>query len=763
MRRLPTLRSASSQAPARWPRPAISLAVALAVMLVLAVMFVPTALADEPITLTILHTNDTHSNIQPCMATCNNGNLGGVARRATVIQQVRAEGGNVLLLDGGDYFQGTLFFNYWQGQEAAHFMEALGYDAAGIGNHEFDSGPATLARFIEAVDFPVTSANIDASAQISLTGLIEPYVVFDVAGQSVGVFGLTTEDTPVISSPGPDVIFTNHVAAAQATVAQLQSMGVNKIVVLSHLGYDVELALAGAVSGIDVIVGGHSHTQLGTAPTAVGPYPTVRNSPAAEPVLVISAWEWGKYLGRLNVTFDAMGVVQSYNGAPILMDASIADDPAIAADVATFYAPVEQLATTVIGTSEVALDGGNPASRVGETNLSNLICDAMLWKTQGAGAQICITNGGGIRASLAAGDVTIGNVLTVLPFGNTVATLGLTGANVIAALENGVSQYTTVAPPGRFAQVGGMRYSFDPTLPTGHRILSADIQNPDGSFSPIDPAAIYTVVTNDFMRRGGDGYTVFRDHAIDPYDTWAVMADSVMEYIELPEADGGLNGVITAAMYPRGGEGRITLRSRDVNRSRRFNVSEDTFIDGSRPALNFGGAQTMWVGFNDQMRPLVQVPFSVCDNVYTCIPSNSAVDVAYLYLYVYEGRGFSNWEQSVLGVSAHPVLSMWDEATATWTTPWTNLGGDVGPADSVTRLGSARLNTWLRLDVTDTVAAIVAGNAPNYGFAVASDPNNWPESVSPEGLLSARFGLATSEFFDASKAGYLRVFFRTYD
>ena len=199
-------------------------------------------------------------------------------------------------------------------------MNALGYQAAAIGNHEFDSGPPALADFIEAANFPVLGANIDASAQVSLTGLIEPYTIIDVAGQSIGIFGLTTEDTSNISSPGPDVIFSDHVAAAEATVATLQAMGVNKIVALTHLGYDVDQPLAAAVSGIDVIVGGHSHTPLGPMPLARGPYPTVVTSPAGEPVLIVTAWEWGKYLGRLDVTFNPTGVVQSYNGAPIRID-----------------------------------------------------------------------------------------------------------------------------------------------------------------------------------------------------------------------------------------------------------------------------------------------------------------------------------------------------------------------------------------------------------------------------------------------------------
>ena len=233
------------------------MAVLLALLMV-AALIVPVSAEQgaptEDYNLTILHTNDTHANIEPCTTTCLGADLGGVARRATAIHDVEAEGGNVLLVDAGDSFQGTLWFNYYQGLEEAHFMNLLGYDAAAIGNHEFDSGPPALANFITEADFPVLSANIDASAQVSLTGLIEPYTVIDVDGESIGVFGLTTEETSNISSPGPDVVFTDHTAAAEATVATLQGMGVNKIVALTHLGYDVDLPLAAAVSGIDVIV-----------------------------------------------------------------------------------------------------------------------------------------------------------------------------------------------------------------------------------------------------------------------------------------------------------------------------------------------------------------------------------------------------------------------------------------------------------------------------------------------------------------------------
>jgi 5'-nucleotidase/UDP-sugar diphosphatase len=493
--------------------------------------------------LTILHTNDTHAHLEPFQPF---GSVlqGGVARRYTAIQQVKAEGGNVLLVDAGDAFQGTLFFNVWEGEEEAYFMNALGYQAMAVGNHEFDKGPATLAEFIGLADFPVVSANIDASAEPTLAGLIPAYAVIDVGGEQVGVFGLITEEAPILSSPGPNVVFNDSVASAQATVAMLEGMGINKIVALTHLGYGPDQALAAAVDGIDVIVGGHSHTLLGSMGGAAGPYPTVVNSPSGDPVLIVSAQDWGRYLGRLDVTFSADGEVVSYSGEPIFIDESIAEDPTILADVATFAEPIEDLRNTIIGQSAVDLEGTRALVRSQETNLGNLICDAMLWATAGEDTQICVMNGGGIRASIPAGDVTMGQVLEVLPFGNQIATFGLSGADVWAALENGVSQWESGA--GRFPQVGGLKFVFAPSLPAGSRVLSVQVMNGDGTYEPIDPEAVYKLTSNDFMRTGGDGYSVFADNAIDPYDAGAVLADAVADYI-------GENSPVSPEV-----EGRIT-------------------------------------------------------------------------------------------------------------------------------------------------------------------------------------------------------------
>ena len=504
------------------------LSLLLAVALTLA--FVPAAMAEGPITVTILHTNDTHAHLES-FEPFKQPLQGGVARRYTLIEQIRAEGGNVILLDAGDVFQGTLYFNQYQGQADLYFMNAMGYDAMCVGNHEFDSGPAVLAAFVDGAEFPVISANIDVSAEPTLAGKIPAYTVLDVAGEKIAVFGLTTEDTPILSSPGPNVIFKDPISSAEATVDELEAQGINKIIALTHLGYSRDLDLAAAVEGIDVIVGGHSHTLLGDMEGAEGPYPTVVTSPAGEPVLVVTAKCWGSYLGRLDVTFTAEGVVETYGGAPIFIDESIPENPEMAAKLAEYAAPIEELKATVIGQTAVDLDGEREHVRTMETNLGNLICDAMLWRTAADNTVIAIQNGGGIRASIPAGDVSLGQVLEVLPFGNTIVNFDLTGAEIVEALENGVSMVEEVK--GRFPQVGGLRYAFNPDLPAGSRIISVEVWDPaQKAYVPLDLKATYRVCTNNFLYGGGDGYEVFATKAQNVNETGLLLSDVLVEYIK---------------------------------------------------------------------------------------------------------------------------------------------------------------------------------------------------------------------------------------
>jgi 5'-nucleotidase len=531
----------------------------LAVVIVLLSSALPVGAQEGGFDLTVLHTNDVHARIDQFDSrgnTCDeeelaeDGCFGGVARRATVIDQIRAEADSVILVDAGDQFQGTLFYNKYKGEAAQEMMNELGYDAMTIGNHEFDDGPGTLASFIRGVNFPVVSANIETAEESELAGLIEPYTVLEVGGEQIGVIGYTTEETALLSSPGANVTFSEIEDSVRTAVEDLTAQGIDKIIGLSHAGFGKDREVAAAVDGLDVIVAGHTNTYLSnTDEEAEGPYPVVVEAPNGNPVLLVSDFTWGQYLGRLNVSFDESGVVTEYSGNPILLDSSVAPDPDIQARVDELAAPLDELMTQVVGTAAVDLNGDRADCRFGECTMGNLITDAMLWETESEGTQIAIQNGGGIRASIPAGEVTVGDVLTVLPFGNLISTFELTGAEVVQALENGVSRAEDPENEGtgRFPQVAGLRFSWNPNQPVGSRIVSVEVENPDGSYSPIDPEATYKVVSNDFMRSGGDGYEVFVD-ARNAYDFGTPLDEAVQNYIAAnspvsPELEGRITQV----------------------------------------------------------------------------------------------------------------------------------------------------------------------------------------------------------------------------
>ena len=237
----------------------------------------------EPLELTILHTNDLHAHYDS-FEPWGEPVQGGVARLATAIESVRDEADNVLLLDAGDQFQGTLYFTVGGASVVADVMNEMAYDAMCIGNHEFDSGPAELANFIEMAEFPVLGTNIDALADPDLADEILPFRLFFFEGEPVAVIGLTTEYTSVSSSPGPNVQFLDVIATAQGMTEALEEGGINKIIALTHLGHEQDLELAASVHGIDIIVGGHSHTMLVE-------YPVVATSSSDEPVLIVTAYD----------------------------------------------------------------------------------------------------------------------------------------------------------------------------------------------------------------------------------------------------------------------------------------------------------------------------------------------------------------------------------------------------------------------------------------------------------------------------------------
>ncbi|MEM7693489.1 MAG: bifunctional metallophosphatase/5'-nucleotidase [Pseudomonadota bacterium] len=518
------------------------------------VALLPTMATAED-TLTILHVNDVHSRVEPINrfnSTCSAEDdaegkcFGGAARLVTAIREAREASENpVMVLDAGDQFQGSLFYSLYKGEAAAKTMNLMGFDAMALGNHEFNHGPETIKSFVEMVNFPVLFANVEMTDASPIAGLVPASTVIEKGGHRYGIIGIAPDDTGELSSPGETITFTDPVPAVQAEVDRLTADGIDRIILLSHSGLPADLRIGAAVTGVDIIVGGHSHTLLSnTDEDAAGPYPTMVASPDGE-TPIVQAGAYSKYLGKINVTFDDNGVVTAAVGDTMVVDGSVEKDAETDALVTELAGPLEELRNEVVGEAAAVIDGERSSCRARECEMGNLVADALLDRVADQGIQIAIQNGGGLRASIDAGPITMGEVLTVLPFQNTLATFQLSGAGVRAALENGVSQVEEGA--GRFAQVAGLRYTADLSQPAGSRIVSVEVATADG-FAPLDDAAIYGVVSNNFMRRGGDGYAMFADDATNAYDYGPGVEQVVADYMMGA-------GPITPAL-----DGRITIR-----------------------------------------------------------------------------------------------------------------------------------------------------------------------------------------------------------
>jgi 5'-nucleotidase len=481
--------------------------------------------------VTLLHVNDFHSRHEPISAAgaaCDPARgpcFGGSARIAAAIGAARgdaaAAGRAHLTLDAGDQFMGSLFYTRHRGAAEAAVQNAYGCEAMALGNHEFDNGPEVTARYADSLRFPLLAANLDTRDEPALHGKIRSHVLFVRGGARIGVIGLVTTDTPVISSPGPRLRFTDPAEAVERAIHAIRREGPATILLLAHLGLRADIALARAVPGVDAIIGGHSHTLLANGiEGAEGPAPTLADGRDRE-VRIVQAGSNGRYLGRLDLDLGADGRVLAHVAPVRELTADLPEDPAVATIVARYGATLGEVRNRPVGQSLAALDN---ACRMGECALGNLIADAMLAAVPGA--EVALQNGGGIRAGLPGGPVTYGDVLTILPFGNTLATLGLRGADLRTALELGLSQ----PGAGRFPQVAGIRFAWNPAAATGGRLGPVEVRR-NGGWEALEPDRVYRVVTNNFLRRGGDGYTPLRDAALDPYDAGPLLEEVVAAFI----------------------------------------------------------------------------------------------------------------------------------------------------------------------------------------------------------------------------------------
>ena len=477
---------------------------------------------EEIFSVQFMHTSDTHAN------------LDDIARRVTAVEQYRSDYPDALLLDSGDVFSGTLYFNEYKGLADLWFMNYMGYDAMTLGNHEFDLGADgrhdELAAFIEAAEFPILSANVDVTADESLnaffndeytadfvSGELYKGIVLTVNGEDIGIFGLTTEDTANISSP-ENVTFTDYIAASEEAVSAFEAMGIDKIVSLSHIGYDDaaeidnDLQLAAHVDGIDIILGGHSHTKLEEAVVI----DTDEAGEAKDPTVILHSDQYGNVLGTLEVDFNEEGVIVNHTSA--LLDVGEYEEEATAKEQLAVYqeriSEIESTETGAVATEELSnpRTGGDatlPSVRKNETGLGNLITDGMLAKAKQYDDTVIMAmqNGGGIRAAIDQGPITVGEVITVLPFGNTLATMSLTGAELVEAFEHSLREYPN--ENGGFLHVSGAKVTFDSSKEAGSRVETIEYKVEDGSYVAVDPTETYTIATNAFTAKGGDGYDMF--------------------------------------------------------------------------------------------------------------------------------------------------------------------------------------------------------------------------------------------------------------
>ncbi len=448
---------------------------------VVLVLLASQAAAQAPVTLTFMHFNDDYQ-----LGPVDGGRAGGLDRLAHMIKTIRAQDPEAQLLFAGDLISPSLESSVFRGAQMIDGLNALGVDAATLGNHEFDLGPAVLQERLAESRFPWIATNV-FQADFSRVPRLQFTLIKRVRGIDVGYFGLLTRATLVSSSPGPTIRIFDELGTARGIVPVLQRNGARVIVGITHLDMEQDVQILREVQGIHVIAGGHDHDPMRAA---VGR------------ALVAKAGSDARWLGvvRMQVTPD--GRVMSITDELIPITQATPSDDAVAAIVKRYADQMSRELDVVIGRTSVALDARNAAVRGAESALGNFITDVM---RRAVDADVAMTNGGGIRtnALFPAGEIRRRDVVGWLPFGNIIVKVRLSGEAIRAALENGVGQVESLG--GRFPQVSGMAYTFSMSRPAGSRITSVTIGG-----RPLDPEAFYTVATNDFMLNGGDGYATIK-------------------------------------------------------------------------------------------------------------------------------------------------------------------------------------------------------------------------------------------------------------
>ncbi len=471
-------------------------------VLVMVFLFISSGVMAQELDISVLFTNDTHGRVEE-------GAYAGMgfAKVSTIVNDYRSKKDDVLLLDSGDTFHGQNIVNLSEGESIVKILNHMGYDALTVGNHDFNYGQERLKELNKMTDFPILGANLNPQ-------LFDDYVIKDIDGFKVGIFGLATPETTYKTHPKnvEGLEFLNPVQIAQDMVDELKEQ-TDMIIVLSHLGMSegseyTSIDVAEEVQGIDLIVDGHSHHAL-------------EEGKMVNDVLIVQAGEYDKNVGVVDIAISDNMISEMKASLVTKEDASdIAKDQKILDLIAEIEKQNEEITSEVVGKTAVELNGERENVRTGETNLGSLIGDAMI---SAVDAEVAITNGGGIRSSIDKGEITRGEVISVLPFGNTVVVKNVKGSELLNAVEHGLSEYP--AHEGLFPQVAGISFVFAKDRPAGERVLEIEVNG-----KPLDYDKIYKVATNDFMAAGGDGYTMFE--GTETHQEAGGLEEILMQYIK---------------------------------------------------------------------------------------------------------------------------------------------------------------------------------------------------------------------------------------
>ncbi len=457
---------------------------------------------ENDFALTILHTNDLHSHDESFQ---ERGHLiGGLARIGYLVHSIKANQKNVLAVDAGDFFQGTTIFQKYAGEVEVNLFNMIGYDVVTLGNHEFDNGPGVLAKELSLAKFPVINANLDFGSEEALKKIVRPSIVEKVDGQEIAFIGAVTPDLQQVAlrTGSVTVIGADDKGDRDAwmkpialQVARYKKQGINKIVLVTHCGVELDRELARAMPDVDVIVGGHSHTRLDE--------PIWFNHPDGDVTAVVQTGSFGRALGKFDLVFNGKGqlIQPSCNYRLINITERIKADPNMAAYISKMVAPLLPLRREIVAQAKGAFDNRFNICPW-DSPLGDLVCDALSEASADYGARITFQNRGGIRGRIEPGPVSEEKVQELLPFENKLVFATIDGACLLQALEHSVDGPLG----GSFLDVHGIKLGYDPQKPKGDRIVFALAEDEHGQWLPIEKSKDYKVAVNDYTFSGGEGY-----------------------------------------------------------------------------------------------------------------------------------------------------------------------------------------------------------------------------------------------------------------